>query len=93
MTVQAQLADITVAVTAARAALAEGAEIDLGGLDRAVAELCDAAPCLAAAERSGVAAALEALADALDGLAIDIARQSAADRRQRAVAAYGEGPR
>jgi hypothetical protein len=93
MSVQAQLAEITAAVGAARAAMAAGAEVDLGGLDHAVAELCSAVSGLAAAERSGVAVGFEALAQALDDLAADIARHGAAAQRQRAAEAYGEGQR
>jgi len=93
MSLATRLTEITTAIAAARAAMAEGAEIDVSGLDRAVAEICEATPGLPATERGGVATAFEALADALDGLAADISRQSAADQRQRAAAAYGDGRR
>jgi hypothetical protein len=91
---QARLAAIAAAVVEARRALAEGALVDVAGLDAAVTELCQAAPSLSASARPDFARALAELADALDGLADDITRQSAAAQRRRAIDAYGpEGPR
>ncbi len=91
---EARLAEIAAAVAEARRALADGALIDVAGLDVAVSELCEAAPSLSAAARPGFARALIALADALDELAADITRQSEAAQRQRARDAYGsEGQR
>jgi len=95
MSPQARLAEITGAVAAARRALAEGALVDVAGLDAAVSEICDAAEALPAAERRPFADELIRLAEALDALADAIARQGEAAQRQRASAAYGgpEGPR
>jgi hypothetical protein len=91
---QARLADITAAVAEAHRALADGADIDVAGLDAAVSEMCDAARALTPHERPAFARALAALGDALDRLAADLTRQSEAVQRQRANEAYGsEGPR
>ncbi|MGO8920493.1 MAG: hypothetical protein ACLQJR_31750 [Stellaceae bacterium] len=94
MSPKARLAEITAAVAEQRRALADGALIDVAGLDAAVSELCEAAPSLPAAERPGFARALAALAAALDELAADLSRQNEATHRQRANDAYGpEGTR
>ncbi len=85
------LADITAAVAVAQQALAEGAIVELDGLEAAVARLCEAAPHAPAAERPALMAGLAALADELDRLAADIARQGEAAQRCRAATAYGAG--
>ena len=90
MSLAAELAEIETAVAAARRAGAEGDAVALDGLDAAVAQACDAARALPAGERQAVADALVRLADALDGLANDIARQAEAARRRRAADAYGD---
>jgi hypothetical protein len=86
---QAALAEILDAVAGARRAVAEGAEIELAGLDSAVTCVCDAARGLPPAERGSYAERLKELAGALDLLADDLARQDAAGLRQRAQDAYG----
>lgn len=91
MTPQAQVAEIAAAVAAARRAVAEGALIEISGLDRAVAEMCGAAGSVPAAARGAFAQDLAALATALDELAGEIARQCDAARRQRAAGAYEDG--
>lgn len=94
MSPQSRLAEITDAVAEARRALAEGAFVDVAGLDVAVTELCEAVPSLTADDKPDFARALAALADALDALAADLTRQSASAQRQRALDAYGpERPR
>jgi hypothetical protein len=84
------LQDIIAAVAEARRAVAEGAIVEVSGLDKAVGAVCDAARALPAAERGAFAERLTALADALDLLAADIVRQSEAAQRQRANDAYGQ---
>lgn len=94
MNLHARLAEIGAAVAAQRRALAEGAEIDVEGLDAAVSRLCEDVPALPAAERAGFSQALAELAVALDELAADLTRQRDAAQRRRAQDAYGpEGPR
>jgi hypothetical protein len=91
VTPQSQLTEIAAAVAAAREAVADGALIEIRGLDGAVSEICAAAECIPAAERGGFAEGLAALADALDRLAADIARQGEAARRRQAADAYRDG--
>ena len=91
MSLQTQLAEITEAVAAARHAVAEGALIEISGLDRAVTDMCDAAGSVAAAERRSFAQDLATLADALDQLATEIGRQGEAVRRRQAADAYRDG--
>ena len=90
-TPQTQLAEITDAVSAARQALLDGADIDLTGLDSAVARVCGAASALPQTERSGFADKLVSLADALDDLALELARRGNATERRRAADAYRDG--
>jgi hypothetical protein len=91
LTLKLELAEIADAVAAARRAVADGAVIEIEGLDRAVAQICDAAQTAPVDERASLAEDLVALADALDRLAADIVRQSEAAERRRAGAAYGDG--
>jgi hypothetical protein len=91
VTVKDEVAELAAAVAAARRAVAEGAMIEIDGLDRAVAAVCERAEDAPAAERSALARDLVALADALEGLAADILRQSDQAERRRAGAAYGGG--
>jgi hypothetical protein len=82
------LAEIHETIAEARRAVANGALIELVGLDAAVGRICEAARALPAAERPAIADQLEALARALDVLALDIARQRDAAQRMRAAGAY-----
>jgi hypothetical protein len=91
MSLQAQLAEIREAIAAARRAVAEGALIEISGLDGAMIEVCGAAENVPAAERGALAHGLATLADALDQLAADIARQGEAARRRQATHAYRDG--
>jgi len=84
----AALAEIHETIAEARRAVANGALIELVGLDAAVGRICEAARALPAAERPAIADQLEALARALDVLALDIARQRDAAQRMRAAGAY-----
>lgn len=90
MSADAQLDAIVAAVAEARRAVADGALVEVGGLDAAVAEVCDAARALPADERGAFAGRLVELAEALDGLAADILRQREAAQRQRSNDAYGQ---
>ena len=94
MTAAAQLEEIQAAIAEARRAVAAGALIELGGLDAAVAEACEAAQAAPQDERAALARGLAAVAEALDQLAAEITHQREAALRQRANDAYGqEGPR
>jgi hypothetical protein len=84
-----EIGEIIDAVTAAQRMLADGALVELAGLDAAVGKVCEAASHLATEERAHVAGRLSGLADALDRLALDLANQHQACSRQRAAAAYG----
>lgn len=84
------LAEINATLAEARTAVAEGALIELVGLDAAVTRICDAARELPPDERPAIAEQLGALAGALDVLARDIARQRDAAQRVRASDAYGK---
>jgi hypothetical protein len=84
------LAEINETIAEARTAVAEGALLELVGLDAAVARICDAARELPPDERPAVAEQLGALAGALDVLARDIACQRDAAQRVRASDAYGK---
>jgi hypothetical protein len=88
-TPQAALAEILDAVAGARRAVAEGAQVELLGLDDAVTRVCDGARDLPPAERGAYADRLKELAQALDLLADDLARQDGAGLRHRAQSAYG----
>ena len=87
---QAQrIAQISQSLERARAAVAEGAKLDLDGLCAAVeAAIADAATA-PLAERGALAAALGALMQTLDRLAADLGRQQHAEAQLRATAAYG----
>jgi hypothetical protein len=91
VTLKQELAEIAAAVDEARRAVAEGAMVEIDGLDTAVAKVCEGAQSAPAEERSALAQDLVALAEALDALATDIQRQSDAVERQRASSAYGNG--
>jgi hypothetical protein len=86
---QRALAEIAEAVAVAERALAEGAEIELAGLDGVVALLCETAGKLPTGERPGFAQELAALAASLDRLAAQITAAQSATRRRRASDAYG----
>jgi hypothetical protein len=83
------LAEINETIAEARRAVAEGALLELVGLDAAVTRICEAANALPMVERPGIAEQLDALAGTLDLLAGDIALQRDAAQRRRAADAYG----
>ncbi len=92
-TVTQALHDVSAAIAAARLAIAEGAAVDLTGLDLAVADACAAAPLLSPEEQPAIAAVVKSTAAALDALADDLRRQQASAQGPRAADAYGSGPR
>jgi hypothetical protein len=84
------LAGIIDAVAVARHAVAEGAQVDLAGLDSAVTRVCETAHDLPQGLRDAYARRLVELSQALDLLAGDIiALKDAPSQRQRAQEAYG----
>lgn len=87
-----RLQDILAAIGQARAALADGAAVDITGLDAAVGELCDGAREADRAAWPGIATAMGELKAALDALAADLARQNSALHSKRATEAYGAEP-
>ena len=87
----AAIGQVTTAIAEARRALAEGAFIELVGLDGAVARICGAAHAVAAEERPVFLARLSALAEALDQLALELANRHGAAQRRRASDAYSGG--
>jgi uncharacterized membrane-anchored protein len=91
MTAQRRLGEVAAAVAEARRAVAEGAHIEVSGLDAAVEQICAGAQDVPAAERSAFMRELGELADALDQLAAEITRQSEAAQRRRATDAYDSG--
>jgi hypothetical protein len=83
----------TAAIATARAAVAAGAFVDLAGLDRLIGEACDEARTAPKATRAAAAEELLGLVRELDWLALELASQQAAFRREpvspeRASAAY-----
>ena len=84
----AAIGEITDAIAEARRALAEGAFVELAGLDGAVARICGAAHAVAAEERPIFLARLTALAESLDQLALELANRNGAAQRRRASEAY-----
>jgi hypothetical protein len=91
-TLDQRLQQIVAAVGEARRALADGAAVDLTGLDAAVAELCETATAADPAAKAGIVAAIASLQAALDALAADLTRQNSALHLKRAAAAYGGDP-
>lgn len=90
------LDELTAAVGAARALLAEGAACDLSGLDGRVAELCGILTVLAPEDGRPHLPALLRLSEELGGLQADCERQRTdalrterAAARERAAQAYG----
>jgi hypothetical protein len=89
--------DCEAMVAAARERLAEGAILDLRGLDAEVERVCASIAALPRGERKAAAEALQRLTSGLDRLAADVAAQRAtlqeADERaarSRAAQAYGQ---
>ena len=93
MTPAQRVADIAAALADARNAAANGARVDLDGLN-AVAERAMSEACTAPlAERAALGAALRGLLHELDALVAALTRQHHADAQRRAAAAYGANGR
>jgi len=89
MTATERIADLTAALAGMRAAISDGAAIDLAGLDPAVEAAMTAAKAAPAAEHAALDAAMRALVHELDQLSLALLRQHHAAAQQRANAAYG----
>jgi hypothetical protein len=84
-----ELQELRRAVTRSREAVAEGAFVNLSGLDAAVARLTEAVRTAPAVSRASLLATLDALLRELDGLAVDLQRQHDAALAQHATGVYG----
>lgn len=97
--VRAQLDRASGLIDTFRRSAEAGMAIDLTGLDRSVAAMCDAIAALPADQRPPLKDALIALMDEMNALvaALEAQQQAVSDSlkgvssRQRAVAAYGKG--
>jgi hypothetical protein len=87
-----QIADLVVALADARASLATGNLVDLGGLDGVVERAMAAAKAKAVMpdNRTPILAALAGLVEELERLSLELVRQHHAEAQRRAAAAYGE---
>jgi hypothetical protein len=85
-----QIADLVVALAEARASLAAGNLVDLGGLDGVVERAMAAAKAVLPDNRTPILAALAGLVQELEHLSLELVRQHHADAQRRAAAAYGE---
>lgn len=83
-----QLSQLRCAVARSRIAVAEGATIEMAGLDTEVMHLVDPAKAAPPSQREDILVTLEALKDDLAGLEADIRRQHDAAPAQRAASAY-----
>ncbi len=83
-----ELRELQRAIARSRAAVAEGAFLNLSGLDTEVARLTEAVRAAPSASRADLLAALNALLLELDRLAIDLHRQHDAALAQQAAGAY-----
>jgi hypothetical protein len=84
-----RVADLATALAGLRATVADGALIDLAGLDSAIGEAMNAARTALEPERAALRPALLTLMAELDQLSAALARQHHAGAQQRATAAYG----
>lgn len=97
--IRAQIGRTSVLIDTFRRSAQAGMAIDLTGLDRSVAAMCDAIAALPPEERPPLKDALVALLDEMNTLvaALEAQQQEVSDSlkgvssRQRAVAAYGKG--
>ena len=83
-----QFRELSRAVARSRAAVAAGDCVHLDGLDAEIARVTELARGAPAPQRADLLAALRALLDALDGLAVDLQRQLDAALAQQAASAY-----
>jgi hypothetical protein len=87
-----ELNDLRRAVGRSRAAIADGAIVELAGLEVEVARVTDIARNAPSVERSYVLAAMDALLREIDGLAVDLRRQHDAGAARQAAGAYRTEP-
>lgn len=92
MPLEAQFQELSQAVARSRAAIAQGAFVNLDGLDAEVARLTAAARAAPAQTRAALIAALSGLIEELDRLAVDLQRQHDAAFAQQAASAYARDP-
>lgn len=85
----AALRELRDAISRSRGAIAEGAFIDLSGLDAEVARILEAASHAPDEDRPGLLVDIEALLRELDSLAVLLRRQHDAARAHYAAEAYG----
>ena len=88
----AQLAMLGSAIHRSRVAIAEGASVELAGLDAEVARITGIARNAPSEERALVLAAMEGLLCELEGLAADLRRQHDAGLTRQAADAYRAEP-
>jgi len=83
-----QLVELQRAIVRSRTAIAEGAFVDLAGLDAEVAHVTSMTKHTPPAERAQVLAAMSELVQEIDGLAKDLRRQRDAALALQAAQAY-----
>jgi hypothetical protein len=83
-----QLSDLRCAVARSRAAIAEGANIEMNGLEAEIMPLLAAAKHTGPSLREDLLITLEALRHDLDGLESDLRRQHDAALAPQATSAY-----
>ena len=83
-----ELNELCRAVSRSRAAVADGASVELAGLDAEVARVIDIAKNAPSIERSEVLAAIHRLLLEIDGLAVDMRRQHDSASARQAAGAY-----
>jgi hypothetical protein len=84
-----QIADLVAALGAARAAMEQGAFVDLADLEAPVIGAMEAAKAAPAADRPALMAGLKHLMEELEKLSNELIRQQRSAAQARAAAAYG----
>jgi hypothetical protein len=86
-----QATELRLALNGIRAAIAEGAAIDLVGLDGQIAQLLDAAQHALPTERAPLGSALEKLLQEVDAVGIELRLYHDFETARRAADAYRSG--
>jgi hypothetical protein len=89
MTAAEAILDLAAVVAGVRAAIAEGARVELGGLEAEIGDAMAAAAAAPLCEHGALRTALHHLCGELDRLAAALARRRDAEAQQRARSAYG----
>ena len=89
MTSVQRIADLTATLAGMSEAAADGAAVDLTGLDGAVAAAVSEVQTAPAREHARLRKTMSSLIEALDRLAATLVKQQNAAAQQRAAAAYG----